>query len=111
MRPITPREQMRLMGLPEDMDVPRKYLNAIAQNVPTCTARWIVSEAVKAQELAEDISAPIGDGIYRFNNLNGKHQAGLSIGPHLQKWIDEGEMEFTPVEETVESESRDLVTA
>ena len=111
MRPITPREQMRLMGLPEDMDIPRKYLNAIAQNVPTCTARWMVREAVSAEEMSEGLVPLTGDGIYRFNNLNGKHQWGLNIGPHLQKWIDGGEMEFTPVEETVKSESRELVTA
>ena len=111
MRPITPREQMRLMGLPEDMDVPRRYLNAIAQNVPTCTARWIVREAVSTEQMTEDVSPLTGVGIYRFNNLNGKHQWGLNVGPHLQKWIDQGEIEFTPAEEEVQSDSRELVTA
>jgi hypothetical protein len=71
----------------------------------------MVREAVSAEEMSEGLAPLTGDGIYRFNNLNGKHQWGLNIGPHLQKWIDGGEMEFTPVEETVKSESRELVTA
>jgi len=75
MREITDREAMRLMGLPEDMDLPSlKHSNVIAQNVPTCTAKWMVGECVKVLQgenstKAENISK---DGIYRWSNLNNK---------------------------------------
>ena len=65
MRTTTPREQMRLMGLPEDMDVPRAYLNAIAQNVPTRTAGWITREALAAA--AGDRPLFDGDSDWRPN--------------------------------------------
>ena len=74
MKQITAREQMRLMGLPEDMDVPRAYPNAISQNVPTCTAAWVTSEIVAA--LNNDRPVWDGenslDGILRQNNINKK---------------------------------------
>lgn len=97
-RPITPREQMRLMGLPEDMDVPRKYVNAIAQNVPTCTAAWIVREALAAAEgrrpsFTDELT---GDKIFRQSNLNGSHVAGMDTGRHLALAIEREEVEITP---------------
>lgn len=97
-RPITPREQMRLMGLPEDMDVPRKYLNAIAQNVPTCTAAWIVREALAAVagERESFTGELIGDRILRQSNLNGTKVPGMDIGRHLAQAIETQEVELTP---------------
>ena len=74
-RPISPREQMRLMGLPENFEVPRANLNAICQNVPICTASWIVSESIAAlngeRELWDGEGSP--DGILRQNNINMKY--------------------------------------
>jgi len=84
-RPITMREAMRLMGLPEDMDLPLiKHKNAICQNVPTCTAAWI------AQSVAQNLRArgcectPISsneldeDSIFRWSNLSVKTQREVS---------------------------------
>lgn len=72
-RTITDREAMRLMGLPEDMDPPRDS-NAIAQNVPSCTAAWIVRECVDVLngERAVIDGVVNGDGIFRWNNKNDK---------------------------------------
>lgn len=96
-RPITPREQMRLMGLPEDMDVPRKYVNAIAQNVPTCTAAWIVREALATVNglrpvYTDDLT---GDMIFRQSNLNGSQTPGIGIGKHLAAALESGYAEIT----------------
>lgn len=48
-RSLTIREAMHLMGLPENFELlkPRRNINHIAQNVPTCTARFIVRQAAK----------------------------------------------------------------
>lgn len=72
-RTITDREAMRLMGLPEDMDVPDNP-NAIAQNVPTCTAQWITRECIAALNGERDlINEKIGgDEVFRWSNQNGK---------------------------------------
>lgn len=110
LRPLTPREQMRLMGLPESMAVPRKYLNAICQNVPTCTAQWMIETALAATE-KEDAKDLHGDGIFRFSNVNGSEEYGKVAGKHLLKMIEEEGIEFTPVEEELQLDSKVLVTA
>lgn len=48
-RTFTYREYMHLMGLPHDFQLidPKKDLNKIAQNVPTCTARDMTLEVMK----------------------------------------------------------------
>lgn len=98
LRTLTPREQMRLMGLPEDMDVPRSYLNAIAQNVPTCTARWIVREALAAADGRRPVFTDelVGDRIYRQSNLNGSSLPGMEAGHHLIRLIEAEEVVLTP---------------
>lgn len=74
LRSINVREQMRLMGLPEEMEIPKSYPNAVCQNVPTCTAAWIVSEIVQALEGKRDgwDGNMSNDGILRQNNINRK---------------------------------------
>lgn len=74
LRSINVREQMRLMGLPEDMEIPRQYPNAVCQNVPTCTAAWIVSEVAEALEGKREAwnGEMSDDGILRQNNINRK---------------------------------------
>ena len=51
-RSLTIREAMHMMGLPHDMELlgGRASVNHIAQNVPTCTARYVVEQAVKFVE-------------------------------------------------------------
>lgn len=51
-RSLTIREAMHMMGLPHDMELlgGRTNVNHIAQNVPTCTARYVVEQAVKFVE-------------------------------------------------------------
>ena len=51
-RSLTIREAMHMMGLPHDMELlgGRSSVNHIAQNVPTCTARYVVEQAVKFVE-------------------------------------------------------------
>lgn len=51
-RSLTIREAMHMMGLPHDMELlgGRANVNHIAQNVPTCTARYVVEQAVKFVE-------------------------------------------------------------
>ena len=74
-RPLKLREQMRLMGLPEEFEVPRANPNAICQNVPTCTAEWIVREVVagiSGERQAWDGEGSL-DGILRQNNITQKH--------------------------------------
>jgi len=95
-RTLTPREQMRLMGLPETMDVPRSYLNAIAQNVPTCTARWICREALAAVEGRRPVFTDelVGDRIFRQSNLNGTTTPGMGAGQHLTKLIEAEEVKI-----------------
>jgi site-specific DNA-cytosine methylase len=48
-RAFTYREYMHLMGMPHDFELldPKKDLNKIAQNVPTCTARDWTYEVIK----------------------------------------------------------------
>ena len=48
-RSLTIREAMHMMGLPHDMELlgGRSNVNHIAQNVPTCTARFVVEQAAK----------------------------------------------------------------
>jgi site-specific DNA-cytosine methylase len=48
-RSFTYREYMHLMGMPHDFQLldPKKDLNKIAQNVPSCTARDWTLEVVK----------------------------------------------------------------
>lgn len=48
-RSLTVREGMHMMGLPHDMELlgGKKNHNHICQNVPTCTAAFIVGEAAK----------------------------------------------------------------
>jgi len=97
MRTITPREQMRLMGLPESMDVPRSYINAIAQNVPTCTAGWIIKEALAALNGERPLLDKVltGDRIFRQSNINGSSLLGMEAGNHITKLIDQKEVELT----------------
>ncbi len=80
---LKPREFMRLMGLPESMDVPTSYMNAIAQNVPSCTAQWAVRSALSAINgesgfVSEDELS--GDGVLRQSNLNGDVRYGVPFG-------------------------------
>lgn len=98
MRTLTPREQMRLMGLPESMDVPQSYLNAIAQNVPTCTAGWIIHEAMQVLDDCRPAVTDelIGDRIFRFSNLNGSSLPGMLAGNHLNKMVEDKVLEITP---------------
>lgn len=51
-RSLTIREAMHMMGLPHDMELlgGRTNINHIAQNVPTCTAQFVVEQAVKFVE-------------------------------------------------------------
>ena len=51
-RSLTIREAMHMMGLPHDMELlgGRSSVNHIAQNVPTCTAQFVVEQAVKFVE-------------------------------------------------------------
>ncbi len=65
---------MRLMGLPEDMDVPSNH-NAICQNVPTCTAAWAVGEVAAALRGERELwdGEDTNDGILRYNNKNGRN--------------------------------------
>ena len=51
-RSLTIREAMHMMGLPHDMELLgcRTNINHIAQNVPTCTAQFVVEQAVKFVE-------------------------------------------------------------
>ncbi len=74
-RPLNLREQMRLMGLPEDFEAPRGNPNAVCQNVPTCTAEWIVREAIAGLngERKEWDGEGSLDGILRQNNMNMKY--------------------------------------
>ena len=74
LRSINVREQMRLMGLPENMEIPKQYPNAVCQNVPVCTAGWIVHEIVQALEGKRDRwdGTMSNDGILRQNNINRK---------------------------------------
>jgi len=97
MRTITPREQMRLMGLPESMDVPRSYINAIAQNVPTCTAGWIIKEALAALNGERPFLDKVltGDRIFRQSNINGSSLLGMEAGNHITKLIDEKVVQIT----------------
>lgn len=48
-RSLSIREAMHLMGLPDDFELldGRKSMNHIAQNVSTCSARYIVEQAAK----------------------------------------------------------------
>jgi hypothetical protein len=42
------RELLHMMGLPHDFEMPdRKNLNAIAQNVPTCTSKDMATQVVE----------------------------------------------------------------
>ena len=74
-RPLNLREQMRLMGLPENFEAPRAHPNAVCQNVPTCTAEWIVREAIAGLngERKEWDGEGSPDGILRQNNCNRKY--------------------------------------
>ena len=51
-RSLTVREGMHMMGLPHDMELSggKKNHNHICQNVPTCTAQFVVEQAVKFVE-------------------------------------------------------------
>jgi site-specific DNA-cytosine methylase len=74
-RPLNLREQMRLMGLPDEFEAPRGNPNAICQNVPTCTAEWMVREAIAGLngERKEWDGQGSLDGILRQNNINMKY--------------------------------------
>ncbi len=78
------RELMRLMGLPETMDVPTENPNAIAQNVPTCTSEWIVKSAMDslAGKNGYNSHELKGDGILRQNNVNSQTRYGMEFGRH-----------------------------
>jgi len=74
-RPLNLREQMRLMGLPDEFEAPRGNPNAVCQNVPTCTAEWAVREVVAGLngERKEWDGEGSLDGILRQNNINMKY--------------------------------------
>ena len=88
---LTPREYMRLMGLPESMDVPRAYVNAIAQNVPRCTAGWAVKAAIDSLSGAygyisvEDFEDDT-DQILRQSFINGETRLGMKFGSKFEKF-------------------------
>lgn len=86
---LKPREFMRLMGLPETMDVPSSYMNAIAQNVPACTAEWAVRSALSAVNGDNGFVSEeelIGDGVLRQSNLNGEVRYGMPFGKKVEEY-------------------------
>lgn len=72
-RSLTVREAMHMMGLPHNFELlgGKKNVNHIAQNVPTCTAKFITEQAVKfiRGEL------PMSDSRYiKQDNWNGRFE-------------------------------------
>lgn len=85
-RSLNIREALHMMGFPSDFQLQggRKNLNHIAQNVPTCTARDLVSEAMKF--IRGELEMTDVD-LLKLNNNTKKIDTNIQRGSTLETFL------------------------